>query len=515
MVDYHWADKAAQEVIDREDKETYVLASGITPSGVVHIGNFREAITTDLVARALLNKGKKVRFIYSWDDYDVFRKVPKNMPNQELLKTLLRKSIVDVPDTFDCKHESYAAHNEKIFEDSLPAVGISPKFIYQSKMYRASKYAKEMSYAMQNVDTLKSILNKYRTEDIDETWVPISIFCEKCGKDTTTVTNFDGKFGVSYTCECGFQDTFDLRKKGVAKLAWRVDWPMRWNYEGVDFEPGGKDHSSPGGSYDTGKDIVRELWHREPPLYVMYDFIILKGVGGKMSSSSGNVINLADVLEVYTPEIVRWMFASSRPNAEFAISFDLDVLGVYEEFAKCEQMYFGVLNADNDKEKENQKRIYELSVLKIPKKLPEQVTFRHLVSYVQMYKGDIDRVVKEFKSKDIRAKAICAWNWSQKYAPDDLKFTIQETVSQDIKNSLSSDMKKAIQMLRTRFESKKYTEQSLFDEFYKICQECNIQNKDFFKYVYLVLIAKERGPKLASLMLAMDKKEVLDLLGQV
>ena len=91
---YHWTDIAAENIIRQKgDKPNYTVAAGITPSGTVHIGNFREIITVELVKRALEKKGKKVRFIYSWDDYDVFRKVPKNMPKQEELKANLRKSI--------------------------------------------------------------------------------------------------------------------------------------------------------------------------------------------------------------------------------------------------------------------------------------------------------------------------------------------------------------------------------------------------------------------------------------
>ena len=74
----HWADQTAMKVIrEKGDKDKYTIAAGITPSGVIHIGNFREIITNELVYRALKDAGKKVRFIYSWDDYDVFRKVPR------------------------------------------------------------------------------------------------------------------------------------------------------------------------------------------------------------------------------------------------------------------------------------------------------------------------------------------------------------------------------------------------------------------------------------------------------
>src|SRR3989344_4206175 len=87
----HWTDVAAEKVIrEKGNKKTYTVAAGITSSDTVHIGNFRELITVDLVRRALEKRGKKVRFIYSWDDYDVFRKVPLNMPKQEALKSYLR-----------------------------------------------------------------------------------------------------------------------------------------------------------------------------------------------------------------------------------------------------------------------------------------------------------------------------------------------------------------------------------------------------------------------------------------
>ena len=113
----HWADQAADNIIHQKgDKPKYTLAAGITPSGVVHIGNFREIITVELIKRALEKKGKQVRFIYSWDDYDVFRKVPTNMPKQKELHEFLRKAIVDVPNTFDCNHDSYARHSRQTLE---------------------------------------------------------------------------------------------------------------------------------------------------------------------------------------------------------------------------------------------------------------------------------------------------------------------------------------------------------------------------------------------------------------
>ena len=116
----HWADQAAARTLAAHpDAQVITVAAGITPSGVVHVGNFREVMTVDLVARALRDRGAAVRFIYSWDDFDVFRKVPGGMPKPELLAMHLGRSIVDVPDPFD-EHDSYASHHIAQFERSLP-----------------------------------------------------------------------------------------------------------------------------------------------------------------------------------------------------------------------------------------------------------------------------------------------------------------------------------------------------------------------------------------------------------
>ena len=124
----HWADIMADRIIrEKGEKDMYTCASGITPSGTVHIGNFREIITVELVVRALRERGKNVRFIYSWDDYDVFRKVPKNMPEPELLETYLRKPITLVPDTTG-RAENDARGNEVAVEKVLPTVGVFPGF---------------------------------------------------------------------------------------------------------------------------------------------------------------------------------------------------------------------------------------------------------------------------------------------------------------------------------------------------------------------------------------------------
>ncbi|MDR3176745.1 MAG: lysine--tRNA ligase, partial [Desulfovibrio sp.] len=196
----HWADETAAKIArERGEKEQYTCASGITPSGTVHIGNFREIISVDLVVRALRGLGKKTRFIYSWDDYDVFRKVPANMPKQEELQRFLRFPITMVPDPWD-RDESYARHHEADVEALLPLVGIRPEYLYQAERYRASRYAEGIRAALEHRDALKGILDKYRDEDhkIQGEWWPASVFCGRCNRDDTDIDGWDGEWALSY-----------------------------------------------------------------------------------------------------------------------------------------------------------------------------------------------------------------------------------------------------------------------------------------------------------------------------
>ena len=518
-VSTHWADIYADKIIrEKGEKEHYTCASGITPSGTVHIGNFREIISVELVVRALREKGKNVRFIYSWDDYDVFRKVPKNMPEPEMLSTYLRKPITLVPDTLG-RAENYARGNEQDVERILPAVGVEPEYIYQAKRYRASEYAEGMRLALEKRDEIRAILDEFRTEPLEKDWWPISVFSNFTDKDTTTVLDWDGEWNITYRDdETGQTETVDLRTTSCAKLPWRLDWPMRWAHEQVDFEPAGKDHHSEGGSFDTSRKMV-QVFGGEAPVSFQYDFISIKGRGGKISSSSGEVVSLYDVLEVYTPEVARYMFAGTRPNTEFAISFDLDVLKIYEDYDTCERIYFG-LQEVNEKRKAKEKRIYELSQVKgVPSEPSYQIPFRHLCNLLQLHEGDIERAIStldemtDSQRDRLRVRCSCAWNWITTFAPEDFKYRLSN--ENDPLVELTDQEKDAVYALREvvkvmdQIEDKEYT-----TRLYDSAKDNGLDTGAFFKLIYRIMIGKDRGPKLGPFLQTCGKEKVLSILGR-
>ena len=513
----HWADIYADRIIrEKGPKEVYTCASGITPSGTVHIGNFREIISVDLVVRALREKGHKVRFIYSWDDYDVFRKVPKNMPKPELLETYLRKPITLVPDTTE-RADNYARGNELDVEELLPIVGVHPEYLYQAQRYRSSMYAEPMKKALQCKQQTIDILNQYRSTPLDDSWWPIAVFSSFTDKDNTTILSWDGEYGITYRDdELGKEETIDLRTTPYAKLHWRVDWPMRWVQEGVDFEPAGKDHHSQGGSFDTSKQVV-ELFGGHAPVSFQYDFISIKGRGGKISSSSGEVISLGDVLEVYTPEITRYLFASTRPNTEFAISFDLDVLKIYEDYDNCERRYFGLIPV-NDKKKAMERRVYELSqVGEVPSSPSYQIPFRHLCNLLQIHSGNIEEVisslpdVKEDQLERLRIRCRCAWNWITTFSPEDFRFSLADDSTP--RANLTEEEMRAVKTLCSKVEAwDGNDDMALTQSIYDAATDANVETTVLFAATYKVLISKEKGPKLALFIKTVGKDRILSIL---
>lgn len=512
----HWADINADKIIrEKGEKELYTCASGVTPSGTVHIGNFREIISVELVARALRQKGKNVRFIFSWDEYDVFRKVPKNMPKQELLHEYLRKPITIVPDTTGVC-DNYAQANEKVLEGLLPVVGVEPEYIYQASRYRASEYAQGIRTALEHRDEIRMMLNEHRTNPLAEDWWPVSVFSTFTDKDTTTVLDWDGAWGVTYRCEeTGKVETLDLRETAAVKLPWRIDWPMRWALEGVDFEPAGKDHHSEGGSFDTSRNVVT-VFGGEAPVTFQYDFIRIKGRGGKISSSSGEVISLKDVLEIYPPEIIRYLFVSTRPNTEFAISFDLDVLKIYEDYDKCERVYYGV-QPMNEKKKAKELRIYELSqVHEAPEQMPYQIQLRHLCNMLQSSEGDIDAViaslpdVREDQLPRLRNRCECAWNWIRNFAPEDFRFSLNRP--EEVAVELSDAMRGAVRALADEVERiDSHDEKSMAEAIYAAAGDHEVAPAELFTAVYQILVGKDKGPRLAGFIMMCGKDKILPL----
>ena len=527
----YWADKLAEEVIRRKpDKEEYVCAAGISPSGSVHIGNFRDIATSWFVCRALQKKGKKAKLLFSWDEYDRLRKVPKNV-SDHLGNNSYEKYIgypyVDIPDPFG-QDESYAAHFEKEFMEAVKKFGIEMEYHYQAKEYRSGRYAEYVIFALKNRKKIFDILDKHRTQDATEeereNYYPVSIFCPHCHKDSTKIVSLsDDCTKAHYTCECGHEGDFDFTKDFNCKLQWKVDWPMRWMVEGVDFEPGGKDHASKNGSYDTAKDISREVFGYEPPLFQGYEFIGIKGnvSVGKMSGSSGLNMTPDFLLKLYPPELILWLYAKTEPLKAFDFCLSDEILRQYFEFGKMLTSY---MNGTAD---ENTARIMENSLIEgrkfVPVPMSQLVDLGSVVDFnPEMMERLFEKIGTPYKIEDFKELFERAKFWLRTCSPES-EYVILEKRNWPYWRTMNDKERECVRLLKEYIEKGGYTLDSLQSELYAIPKQVypdiaedknalkTVQSK-FFKDVYNLTLARDKGPRLYLYLYAVEPSRYLKLL---
>ncbi|MDY6777123.1 MAG: lysine--tRNA ligase [Candidatus Nanohaloarchaea archaeon] len=523
----YWSDQIAFGITKKfDDRDVYVCASGISPSGSVHVGNFREIITTDFVVKSLQRMGEDTRFIYSWDDYDRFRKVPENVPDK--WEKHIGKPLAEVPDPWEC-HDSYAEHFEQQLEEELADMKTDIEFIRQHRMFRNSEYAEPIRTAMQHRDKIRDILNQYREEPLDEDWYPLRIYCTECGKDLTDIQDYNGDYTVTYHCsEC--DDTFEInfKEQDSVKPPWRVDWPMRWAYENVAFEPGGKDHSAAGSSRDTGKEIVQAVFDQEPPVYQMYDFVSLKGLEGKMSSSSGDVVTLSDLKQVYTPEMIRFLFSETKPRKEFDIALDEEIISRYQRFDDIEHAYFHPNEVENEKKLEHWKRVYELAMVDIPDEQPARAPFDHLAFLAQtrprdewrdtvfdslQKTGHIEGPLTEQQQDQIIERMKKARTWARNYAPERYIYRIRDQVPGSVRKDLTQDQREAMLMVARELQEEDFGDsQELDDRLFGLQEESELDTDTFFTTAYRCLLDRTDGPRLSNFIMGLGEERVASIL---
>jgi lysyl-tRNA synthetase class 1 len=405
-------------------------------------------------------------------------------------------------------------------------MGIEPEFIRQSKAYRAGRYAEGIRKALDAKDSIRAILDQFRKEPLPEDWLPLAGFCGSCGRDEVDFA-WDGDWNVNMACRsCEALTEVDLREGGDVKLPWRIDWPMRWAFEGVCFEPGGKDHSSAGGSYDTAKQIVGSVYEGWAPEYVAYDFVRIKGRGGKISSSAGEAVTVSDCLRVFEPEMLRWIFTSQRPNSEFQISFDLDVIKLYEDYDRAVlTAYTPDDGSKRDKKRQIVRRTIELSSREplaiAPEDEPTRVpSFRPLSLILQIYDGDLDRTLAHYEATGEVAteaerarfleRAARVWTWVEDFAPEEFRYRIRAVPSEI---TLDGEPRELLARLVEILEqSPSISEEDLIPHLKTLCDGTSLTAKDFYPYAYDLLIGREKGPKLTTLLTTMGSARALPLL---
>jgi lysyl-tRNA synthetase class 1 len=503
-----------------------VVASGISPSGPIHLGNLREVLTPHLVAEAIARRGRAVEHLHSWDDLDRFRKVPAGVPEE--LEAHVGKPLVDVPDPWGC-HGCYADHFVEQFDAALEALGVRPRQIRQARAYRAGTYGPSVVLAMGRRAEIFDVLAEFQTAGRDErpleerhaAYYPLRVYCPACGTDDTAVVGYDEPVARFRCNRDGTEGEVDVSGPMNAKLVWKVDWPMRWAWEGVDFEPAGADHSTPGSSRDVGVKLVRGVFGAEPPEYLAYAFVGAAG-RSKMSSSLGAAPTPGHALEVMEPPILRWLYARRRPEQSFNVDFGKEIIRLYDEW-------------DSFRKREADPQLLALTtetqagrVEQTPRPMP----FRILAAVSDLTQGDADQMRRilaahdpePFELAELEPRLACARTWTLRYQPEDERTHVRASFAADAWAELDDDQRAAVELLVQDLE-RDWTLEGMTTLLYGIPKrlrglpedappddEVKAAQRSTFVALYRLLVDADTGPRLPTLLLSLGSERVRGLL---
>ncbi len=310
-----WPFQEAQKLVERLKKfgnpKGYVLfETGYGPSGLPHIGTFGEVLRTTMVRHAFeFISDVPTRLIAFSDDMDGFRKVPGNLPNQDMLQQHLGLPLTQVPDPFGT-HESFAHHNNDRLCKFLDSFGFDYEFKSATEAYKSGEMDATLLCMLEHYDKIMRVILPTLGEERQKTYSPFLPICPRTGRVLQVpILERDLAAGtVTYRDE----ETGKLVEVpvtgGHCKAQWKADWAMRWVALGVDYEMAGKDLIE---SVKLSSAIARILG-AQPPEGFNYE-LFLDENGQKISKSKGNGLSMEDWLRYGTPEsLALYMFQSPR-----------------------------------------------------------------------------------------------------------------------------------------------------------------------------------------------------------
>ncbi len=319
-----WPYEEARKLLKRypqgkPDGVPMLFETGYGPSGLPHIGTFNEVLRTTIVRHAYeeLTGGAPTRLVAFSDDMDGLRKVPDNVPNQEMLQQYLGKPLTKVPDPFG-KFESFAQHNNAMLRDFLDRFGFDYEFVSSTDMYCGGQFDDALRNVLRNYQAVMDIMLPTLRKERQATYSPVLPISPTSGIVLQVpVEVVDADAGL-----VRFEDEGQIIEQSIlsggAKLQWKVDWAMRWVALGVDYEMAGKDLID---SVIQSSKIARALGGR-PPEGFNYE-MFLDEKGEKISKSKGNGLS-----------IEQWLTYGSEESLAFYI---------YREPKAAKQLHIGVI----------------------------------------------------------------------------------------------------------------------------------------------------------------------------
>ena len=507
-----WADEEASLL---PPDRAHVIRDSKTPSGEIPISSLRGPIITDALYRTFKKHGLRVRYVFTIDDYDPMDS--QSMRQRAGMAQHMGKPFANIPSP-DPSATDFARYHAEKFLATFAELGIHPEeFHWMRDLYRSGALDKQIDLVLRNAAKIREIYAQVAHVIKDESWLPVGVICENCGRlGTTYAYDYDGKT-VAYECRadlvewaegCGHKGRRSPFKGG-AKLYWNLQWCAMWDHFNVTYEEGGKDLLTAGGSRDRANEVYRQVWKKEPPIGLAHEFL---NVGGKKMSTSRpdewKALGAAahEFVKIYPAYLIRFLMLRTHPKRH--IDFDPtgdNLAKLWDEYDRCGDAYLSAPESDLAK-------TWSLSQVAEEHAPPGfRVRFKIIADWLQMpsivdirteatkRKG---AALAESELRDLERRSALAKIWLERWAPDDAKFSVRSELPRDI--ALSPEQKRylaAVKDLIGTFTDPEQLRQALYETAKPVWG--GKAPREAFEAIYLAFLGKPSGPQAAWLLMTL------------
>ncbi|BES80784.1 lysine--tRNA ligase [Pyrodictium abyssi] len=532
----HWIEALADWLEERfkaRGKDVYVVNGGLSVSGLQHVGRLRgEVVIPEVVRRLLESRGLRVRqylTLYTQDAWKGKESQRSAFPDPEAAKKYTGWPLIKVPDP---KGE-LSSWIDRFWADFGPYIGEFTdgrvEVVNTTDMYRG-KLLEFVKLSIQRREEIREIVNKYRgRKPYPPGWIPFEPRCQNCGRiDTTEAIEVSlDEEKVKYRCRsCGHEGWAPLWD---GKLNWRIEWVGVWWALGVDFEPYGKDHATPGGSRDSANELALKVYGITPPEGLPYEWVSLRTRSGEsdMSSSDFTGFTPREWLEVAHPEVLRFLILRTPPMRKLSLGLH-EIPLYYDQYYRAERVYYGVESTGRREEDILLARSYELSYTrgKPPARMPAQPPYTHMAILAQVLpedrwgdeairrlqrSGHLPQEPSEFDLERVRSLLPRARRWAELYAPEYMRIRVLEELPAEIVERIHAGMREKLRGLGEKLAGlEEWSEDAIKQAMIEYTRGWGSgERKEFYRYFYLVFVGRESGPRAAPLLSLLDREFVV------
>ncbi len=484
-------------------KKKIIFQTGYGPSGLPHIGTFGEVVRTSMMINAL-NHIQEIEsdLITFSDDMDGLRKVPENIPNNQVLKDNLGKPLTNIPDPFG-KYKSFGEHNNEKLKEFLDQFNFKYNFQSSTENYRSGKFNDSLKRVLEKYDDIMNIILPTLGKERQKTYCPFLPICPETGKVLEIPVLEINKKKYTLIFDNNGKKLESEIINGNCKLQWKVDWAMRWFTFDIDFEMYGKDLIE---SAILSSKICKILG-KKPPNGFAYE-LFLDEKGEKISKSKGNGISIEQWLRYASPEsLALYMYPNPKRAKKLyseivpkTVDEYLSLIEKYPEQKKNEQLSNPVWHVHNGKPP-NEKIVMPFSML------------LNLVGSSNAKSKDILwKFINRFHS-DINSKNHPILDDLTNYAIN--YFNDKVEPNKKFKKPNPNE-KKALKVLVNELESisQDKNPEEIQTIVYSVGKKCGYsQNlREWFKLIYEVIFGESDGPRMGFFISFFGVKETIKLI---